>query len=372
MLRLNHHSFEIIGAGLAGLSAALTIARHGARVRVYEKRRYPCMKLCGEFLSHEGFAKLGWLTRKTAAELQEQLRARSLSRFAWVGRDGQTLNLSLEPKGWGVRRDLLDSWFARECISSGVEIFWETSVPLDGSEAQEVDRKRLYAVGKERGNLKSPYFAVKGYCKEKLAGLDVLNGLDVALYQIQGGYIGFTRMFDGELSYCALFDRRRTSKVWKYVTWRHLCEGALQTNRVLTGWTDKVESLLRTHVSSARFDFSTPGPVCDGRWRLGDSAQLVPPFVGDGMSMAIEGGELAGRMAAKNATDFEYRRAWEKKFRARIRLSKTIHPILWSDRAHAPLVSVLKRNPRVVRWIYSNTRGRPEMDAGSYAKQVVL
>src|SRR5437016_633084 len=43
----------IVGGGPAGCSAAITLARLGARVVLFEAKAYPHAKLCGEFLSPE-------------------------------------------------------------------------------------------------------------------------------------------------------------------------------------------------------------------------------------------------------------------------------------------------------------------------------
>ena len=67
-----HYDTIIIGAGLAGCSAAIQLASSGIRVLLLEQSRYPVHKLCGEFLSvevMETFDRLGILesVRKAGA-----------------------------------------------------------------------------------------------------------------------------------------------------------------------------------------------------------------------------------------------------------------------------------------------------------------
>ncbi len=60
----------IAGAGPAGSSAAIHLARRGARVLLAEQKRYPRQKLCGEFISPEcleHFEKLGVFDQIQAA-----------------------------------------------------------------------------------------------------------------------------------------------------------------------------------------------------------------------------------------------------------------------------------------------------------------
>src|ERR671926_65114 len=49
------HSFDVIvaGAGPAGSSAAIHLAREGLRVLLVEQKKFPRAKLCGEFISPE-------------------------------------------------------------------------------------------------------------------------------------------------------------------------------------------------------------------------------------------------------------------------------------------------------------------------------
>ncbi|MBI3544047.1 MAG: FAD-dependent monooxygenase, partial [Deltaproteobacteria bacterium] len=154
--------FEIVGGGLAGLAAAAVLARAGGKVRVLEKRRYPCVKLCGEFLSPEGLAALARVSGVEASSLVRELGARALSKFAWRTRAGRTLELELAPRGWAVRRDILDLWLARRAEALGAEVRFGTAVegPLDSG------ARALWAVGKEHSGLKSPFFAVKGYADD--------------------------------------------------------------------------------------------------------------------------------------------------------------------------------------------------------------
>ncbi|MBI3558679.1 MAG: NAD(P)-binding protein [Deltaproteobacteria bacterium] len=341
---------EIIGGGLSGLAAAVVLARQGQAVTIFEKKRYPCVKLCGEFLSPEGLVALGRVSQCPLPELVTQLELRPTKKFSWVSRRGRTLSVDLEPGGWAVRRDVLDPWLATLASGLGAEVRF-------GAAGEPTAPRQLWATGKEHSGLKSPYFAIKGYVRESENGKDVLHGRDIVLYQLRGGYIGFTRMQDGALSYCALFDRARTDAAWRYTNWDQLCAGVFTTNSELRRWAPGARVLLASHVGAAMFDFETRAAVREGRWYAGDAVQLVPPFVGDGMSMAIEGGELAARALLLGQSAAEYQAAWRKHFAPRVRTAKMLHPLLWMKFAHEPAISILRRMPGVVQWLYAQTRG---------------
>ncbi len=49
----NNRQVVIIGGGLAGLTAAIHLAKHNFEVSVIEKNTYPHHKVCGEYISAE-------------------------------------------------------------------------------------------------------------------------------------------------------------------------------------------------------------------------------------------------------------------------------------------------------------------------------
>ncbi len=51
----------VIGGGPAGTSAAITAARFGAKVAIFEARNFPRHKVCGEFISAEALGVLAVL-----------------------------------------------------------------------------------------------------------------------------------------------------------------------------------------------------------------------------------------------------------------------------------------------------------------------
>ncbi|MDQ3908365.1 MAG: FAD-dependent oxidoreductase, partial [Acidobacteriota bacterium] len=70
--RIDAGGFDVIvvGGGPAGASAAIHLARAGARAALVEQKRFPREKLCGEFISPEcleHFARLGVLDSICAA-----------------------------------------------------------------------------------------------------------------------------------------------------------------------------------------------------------------------------------------------------------------------------------------------------------------
>src|SRR5690349_12707324 len=96
----------IIGAGIAGSSAALALARAGRKVVLIERDTFPRDKLCGEFLSTEVLGELcalGVEDRARAAGPAEITRARFTSSSV------RSLELDLGGTALGLSRRALDA-----------------------------------------------------------------------------------------------------------------------------------------------------------------------------------------------------------------------------------------------------------------------
>src|SRR5690349_12812097 len=95
----------LIGGGLAGLAAALDLARRGHQVTVVERKQYPFHKVCGEYVSNEVLPYL----RRLGADPAE-LGPAAISKFLLSSPGGLTLTSPLDLGGFGVSRYLLDDF----------------------------------------------------------------------------------------------------------------------------------------------------------------------------------------------------------------------------------------------------------------------
>jgi len=106
-------SVAIIGASLAGTSAALHLAQAGVSVAIFDKSDFPRRKACGEGLSVQGMEELG--------ELGLGERLASLTHVPFYGfrfferRKHSEIILQPHIHGIGVRRYALDALLTDEC-----------------------------------------------------------------------------------------------------------------------------------------------------------------------------------------------------------------------------------------------------------------
>jgi flavin-dependent dehydrogenase len=103
------------------------------------------------------------------------------------------------------------------------------------------------------------------------------------LYFFGAGYCGTQPLGDAELNVCAMIRADVTRKPEDVFT---LHPALLRHSRHWLRVTNMV--------TTAPLVFHMPQPEYDGVLRVGDAAAFIDPFVGDGISMALRSGVLAG------------------------------------------------------------------------------
>src|SRR5512145_1793738 len=124
-------SFDVIiaGAGPAGSSAAIHLARQGVRVLLVEQKKFPRPKLCGEFISPEcqgHFEKLGVEEAMRVAGLA------SITETVFYSTKGHQVKV---PSDWfggsvalGLSRAAMDNVLLRRAEQCGVTVLEGASV----------------------------------------------------------------------------------------------------------------------------------------------------------------------------------------------------------------------------------------------------
>ncbi|HKR02336.1 MAG TPA: FAD-dependent oxidoreductase, partial [Pyrinomonadaceae bacterium] len=90
----NDYDAVIVGGGPAGTSAAIHLAKRGARVLLAEQKKFPRAKLCGEFISPEC---LGHFERLGVAEQMTRAGGARLTETLFYSRSGRSVNV---PSAW--------------------------------------------------------------------------------------------------------------------------------------------------------------------------------------------------------------------------------------------------------------------------------
>lgn len=119
----------IIGAGVAGSSLAILLARQGHSVLLIESQRFPREKVCGGCLNQRAIASLDAM-----GVLAECMAAGAIDIDALRIRQGTREHRWAIPKMLSLRRSTLDTILVRKSIEVGAHYLDQTSAIIDSSE----------------------------------------------------------------------------------------------------------------------------------------------------------------------------------------------------------------------------------------------
>ena len=379
MPRERRFDVVIAGAGPAGSTTALRLARDGFHVAIVEPRRFPRFKPCGEFLSPACLPLLrdlgvaGDLSALGAHEVRGmRLHAHGRSaegRFADVGAARAPFD-----HGWGLRRDVFDDVLLRAALASGaVELFEGVRATgvLRGGRG-EVVGLAVQGAGGEPIELRAPLTVGADGARSRVARAlgvhrpvpwldklalttryaDVDWGSSAEVHFFDGGYFACTAVDGGRLSLNLVLDRALYARA-----------GATR-DAALDTWLARVPDL---RVRLARGRRVEPvrgvGPLAhrtlrqtfDGAALVGDACGYVDPVTGEGIFFALKGAEMLAQCAAgalhrgrvDRAALARYSRGRRREIEARAALGTLLQRGL--------------RHPFVVRRAFTLLEARPEL-----------
>jgi menaquinone-9 beta-reductase len=295
MLTSSHFDLAIIGGGPAGTAAAITAARLGARVGLFEAHDFPRHKVCGEFLSGEALETLVDLLGNgvAAASLVENAPVINRARLCLGNRSVET---AVSPPGISVLRYDLDLklWEAAQAAGVDCRVNCEVSATYgDGPfhlrthHGSVSSRALIVAAGRwsqfthDRTVLPGPkWLGVKAYFREQDPNPDPSTDL----YFFDRGYCGVQPVADGVVNACAMVRSDVATSLADVFQLNP--QLALRTR----GWIPLTQAF-----STAPLIHRPPTPVRNKVAFVGDAAAFIDPFVGDGISIALRSGSVAAQ-----------------------------------------------------------------------------
>lgn len=391
----------VVGLGLAGSAAAIALAQRGARVLALESGSFPRRKVCGEFLSGESRATLG---RLQVLEDAMQAGGREVSRarifaphVAGSSRPERALDAPLATPGLALSRWELDRILFERALEAGVCVQTQARTsrlePIrDGFEegwrvhvggkngARTYRSKYLLATSgrsaswwsdsKSDSEKENPRFVG---LKAHFADVDMEVGVS-ELHAWRGGYCGLMRV-EGNAANACLLARYDSLGGLKGRTPAQFWEALLETMPLLRGRMKRA-ALLFPWMATANVHFSPPTPLrrlalAPSTWSrcevmcAGDAAGFIHPLTGDGMAMALRGGELAAAAigaALQNSWDREalhemWRLSWEREFASRLKWARPLQKALIDPNISRLALPLFRLAPGLVRAVVNRTRG---------------
>jgi len=374
---LNHKSSQIdvliVGGGLAGLSSAIHLSKQNLSVLVIEKNSYPKHKVCGEYISNEVLPYLEFLDIDVF-----KLGAKKIDKFQLSTTKGQLISADLPLGGFGISRFCLDEALANKALENGVEILQDVVEGIQFSNdefAVETKNKAVFkakvvigAYGK-RANLdvkldrkfiktKSPYLAVKTHVRG-----DFPEDL-VALHNFEGGYCGVSKVEDDSINLCYITNFKSFKK---FKDIEEFQEKVLFRNGHLKTIFNSTVPVFEQPLTISQISFEDKKPVENHILMCGDTAALIHPLCGNGMSMAIRSAQIASvliikffnsELSTREALEKQYLREWNTAFKLRLKTGHLVANLFNQPKISELLMQGLKRFPGILPHIIKRTHGK--------------
>ena len=357
----------VIGAGPAGSSAAITAAKSGAKVLQFEKARFPRHKVCGEFVSAESLELLSTLLASDYVKLlREAIRIPQSRIFL----DGHVLQAEIAPAAASIARFDMDIALWQSAQQTGVETREQTTVQkisfdstfqvvttagtFESSAVIDATGRWSNLTTKPAEMPQAKWLGVKGHFAEPSPSQSV------DLYFFDGGYCGVQPVelagehTNGRVNACAMVRADVASNL----------QDVFARNSALQKRSQHWQPLMDP-VTTSPLIFRDPSPLRDNILCAGDAAAFVDPFIGDGISLALQSGALAARsltlffsntISLPQACE-NYRTEYQKKMARVYQASSKIRSALKVPRPiRKPFVFLLEKNPAITRYLVRKTR----------------
>ncbi|MEQ8909853.1 MAG: FAD-dependent monooxygenase [Vicingaceae bacterium] len=367
----------IIGGGLAGLASAIEMSRKGFEVVLWEKKTYPYHKVCGEYISMEAWEYLKFL----GVDLDE-LNLPRIHNLKVSTPSGRLLEHQLGLGGFGISRYCLDAKLAQLAKAAGVklltncrvtDVHYENDQHLVKSEQGDFEVKLLVgAYGKrsqldkkwQRKFIQKPLPADRNFTAVKYHIEANLPAHEIGLHLFEGGYCGISKV-EGENRYCLCY-LTLASSLQEAGGIEPFEQKIMSQNPLLEKYLN-FPSLYEKPEVISQINFNSKSKVQNHAFMLGDSAGLIVPLCGNGMSMALHAAHLWSDLAeaflhhkkSREELEREYERTWRQTFARRLwvgrQLQKLFYRLAWSERA----ISVLNQFPSLKGKLIQQTHGKP-------------
>lgn len=362
----------IVGGGLAGLTAAIHLAKAGKKVALFEKESYPKHKVCGEYISNE---IKNYLT--TLGVDWDVLQPMNIQKTQISITSGESVFAELPLGGLGISRFELDHHLYQLALSSKVDFFFENVIEIkfsnDFFKVFTTSEKEFHApvvlggFGK-RSSLdfslkrnflqkKSPWLGVKSHYHGNFP-----NDL-VGLHHFEGGYCGVSKVNENTLNICYLVAYQTFQRFKNIEQFEH---EILYANPFLKEILENSQRIFEKPLTISQISFESKTIIENHILMMGDAAGMIHPLCGNGMAMAIHGAKMASESVIlflnhstnREQMEKDYVLQWNHHFKKRLFFGKVLSKALLNRRLNVHLMKVALKFPTLIPFLIKHTHGK--------------
>jgi len=372
-----HFDVGIIGGGLAGLASAILLAKGGHNVVLFEKNKYPFHRVCGEYVSLESWGFLNSLDLEL-----DKLALPTINRLRVTTSKGGEINHNLSPGGFGISRYLFDDLLSNKAKESGATVLENTTVNelhfsdnkhmASTSKAKYTFDVAIGAFGKRsiidkqlnRKFIQKPLPPARNFIAVKYhVWADLPDDL-IELRIFKDGYCGISKVEGDKYCMCYLTTASNLQQYQGDI--KAMEEGVLHQNPVLKQYFTSFSSLYEAPLVISQVNFSKKRAVEEHMLMAGDSAGLITPLCGNGMSMALHAASLAvpfvtqflNSNISRSQMESSYSRVWNKQFSNRLFAGRTLQHMFFDERLIHGTLKLLNRFPMLTGKLVGLTHGK--------------
>ncbi|HVK97131.1 MAG TPA: NAD(P)/FAD-dependent oxidoreductase [Flavisolibacter sp.] len=375
----SQYDIAIVGGGLAGLSAAILLARSGRSVVLFEKEKYPYHKVCGEYISMES-----WPFLQSLGMPLKDMDLPIIDSLLITAPNGKSFHTKLPLGGFGISRYTLDHHLAEIAKEAGVHIFENTKV-------NEIQQRDTFFLNTSSTSVETQVVKARVCCAAfgKKSNIDVkwkrtflnqkqLNNYVgvkyhietnwpkclIGLHNFQDGYCGISKV-DGN-KYCLCFMTTSTNLKKHANDITRLQNELLSCNPHLKQIFQSCKVLPGFPITISQINFNNKTVVENGVLMLGDAAGMITPLSGNGMSIALHTGKIAANLIDKyfegeitiSELEKKYTTEWKKQFSKRMWIGRLLQKFFGSNRLSNFSVGTFKALPFLAKPLIRLTHGK--------------
>ena len=371
------YDVAIIGGGLAGLASSILLAKGGHSVILFEKERYPFHKVCGEYVSLES-----WDFLKRLGLALDEMNLPMIDTLLLTAPNGKSFRTKLPQGGFGISRFELDSQLANIAKENGITLVEESKIEKvrfeDRFELQahstSVAAKVCCAAYGKRSNLDLKW--KRGFLKASNKRLDNYVGVKyhirtkwennvIGLHNFEDGYCGISKI-EGD-KYCLCYMTKADNLKKSNNNIELLEQKILSSNPHLKKILEESEKYESFPITISQINFNRKSQVENHVLMLGDSAGMITPLCGNGMSIALHTAKLASEVIdtflngtiSREEMEETYESNWQTHFAARLRTGRSLQYFFGSKRLSNLFVAGFKALPFVSEPVIKMTHGKP-------------